>query len=273
MATMTAADVVVTSLVAKSGTTFTAMGEASMVTTDAVMGALSLSGYTVAKVSGMDAVAGAAATDYVFSFTKGTETFNVTVSVTAAANVVKADSLTDEETKAFADIGTTVEAAVHSGAVGSHVFTGTFNGAVSVKELTLSHVITIGHHAFHNLKELTVLNLPEVQTIGRVAFYKSYMTSAIMPKVVTIGLHAFHHASLKTLDIPMATTIGAAAFMGSPLTRLVLSAATSIGDNAFVGIINSATTTVTMKEKFHNEGELDRIFGAGNHGSIAFTWV
>ena len=93
------------------------------------------------------------------------------------------------------------------------------------------NVIELKEGAFDTAMSLSEVNLPNVTSIGAYGFRYCYgFTSLSFPKVTHVGEGAFYYCSALTdIDLPIAEEIGKEAFYLSPLTELSLPSATVIG--------------------------------------------
>lgn len=147
--------------------------------------------------------------------------------------------------------------------------------------ISMPEVISVGSNGFYYAK-LTSIDLPKVQTIGSYAFYNSFPSDSLhnpatyslsLPAVTQIGDYAFTNGrNIAQLIAPNLITIGTEAFQKSKLTVINIPNANNIGDRAFSWVVNFSTTKVTMKSKFNNYSDKNRIFGT-NWNQINFTWV
>ncbi len=74
-------------------------------------------------------------------------------------------------------------------------------------------VIAVGDSAFRGCRSLTSVSMPQVTSIGRLAFCASSLTSVSMPAVTSIGVEAFRYcSSLTSVSMPAVTEIWNNAF-------------------------------------------------------------
>lgn len=110
------------------------------------------------------------------------------------------------------------------------------SGLECLQKVILPESVTeIGANAFNGCVRLYDINLNNITTIGKTAFYESAITSVYLPKVTTIGTHAFTACfALETVNLPVATTIEDYAFQDCfNLSHLTFPLVTTIGDGAF----------------------------------------
>ena len=112
-------------------------------------------------------------------------------------------------------------------------------GCKGLKNVNIPNVKKIGFSAFNDCP-ITVLNIDNVETINRNAFYHTYSTNfadIILPKLVSMGESAFYGCMPKTIDLPKLTIVPRSAFQGSNSNErtetLNIPSATSIGPYAF----------------------------------------
>lgn len=110
------------------------------------------------------------------------------------------------------------------------------SGLECLQKVILPESVTeIGANAFNGCVRLYDINLNNITTIGKTAFYGSAITSVYLPKVTTIGTYAFTACfALETVNLPVATTIEDYAFKDCfSLSYLTFPLVTAIGNGAF----------------------------------------
>ena len=87
---------------------------------------------------------------------------------------------------------------------------------------------------YEEVTQLASVNLPDVLTIGDVAFsYCKNLTTVTAPKVQTIGMYAFYGTVLTSVNLPEATAIDDSAFAyGRDIREFNLPKVTVLGENA-----------------------------------------
>ena len=85
----------------------------------------------------------------------------------------------------------------------------TVENVTQLSSVNLPDVLTIGTVAFLYCKNLTAVTAPKVQTIGRYAFYGTVLTSVNFPEAKTIDNSAFSYCSdIKEFNLPKVTVLG-----------------------------------------------------------------
>ena len=78
-----------------------------------------------------------------------------------------------------------------------------------LSSVNLPDVLTIGTVAFLYCENLTAVTAPKVQTIGRYTFYGTVLTSVNFPEAKTIDNSAFSYCSdIKEFNLPKVTVLG-----------------------------------------------------------------
>ena len=86
---------------------------------------------------------------------------------------------------------------------------GTVENVTQLSSVNLPDVLTIGTVAFLYCKNLTAVTAPKVQTIGRYTFYGTVLTSVNFPEAKTIDNSAFSYCSdIKEFNLPKVTVLG-----------------------------------------------------------------
>ena len=86
---------------------------------------------------------------------------------------------------------------------------GTVENVIQLSSVNLPDVLTIGTVAFLYCKNLTAVTAPKVQTIGRYTFYGTVLTSVNFPEAKTIDNSAFSYCSdIKEFNLPKVTVLG-----------------------------------------------------------------
>ena len=86
---------------------------------------------------------------------------------------------------------------------------GTVENVTQLSSVNLPDVLTIGTVAFLYCKNLTAVAAPKVQTIGRYTFYGTVLTSVNFPEAKTIDNSAFSYCSdIKEFNLPKVTVLG-----------------------------------------------------------------
>ena len=86
---------------------------------------------------------------------------------------------------------------------------GTVENVTQLSSVNLPDVLTIGTVAFLYCENLTAVTAPKVQTIGRYAFYGTVLTSVNFPEAKTIDNSAFSYCSdIKEFNLPKVTVLG-----------------------------------------------------------------
>ena len=86
---------------------------------------------------------------------------------------------------------------------------GTVENVTQLSFVNLPDVLTIGTVAFLYCKNLTAVTAPKVQTIGRYTFYGTVLTSVNFPEAKTIDNSAFSYCSdIKEFNLPKVTVLG-----------------------------------------------------------------
>ena len=86
---------------------------------------------------------------------------------------------------------------------------GTVENVTQLSSVNLPDVLTIGTVAFLYCKNLTAVTASKVQTIGRYTFYGTVLTSVNFPEAKTIDNSAFSYCSdIKEFNLPKVTVLG-----------------------------------------------------------------
>ena len=86
---------------------------------------------------------------------------------------------------------------------------GTVENVIQLSSVNLPDVLTIGTVAFLYCKNLTAVTAPKVQAIGRYTFYGTVLTSVNFPEAKTIDNSAFSYCSdIKEFNLPKVTVLG-----------------------------------------------------------------
>jgi len=86
---------------------------------------------------------------------------------------------------------------------------GTVENVTQLSSVNLPDVLTIGTVAFLYCENLTAVTAPKVQTIGRYTFYGTVLTSVNFPEAKTIDNSAFSYCSdIKEFNLPKVTVLG-----------------------------------------------------------------
>ena len=86
---------------------------------------------------------------------------------------------------------------------------GTVENVTQLSSVNLPDVLTIGTVAFLYCKNLTAVTAPKVQTIGRYTFYGTVLTSVNFPEAKTIDNSAFSYCrDIKEFNLPKVTVLG-----------------------------------------------------------------
>ncbi len=137
----------------------------------------------------------------------------------------------------------------------------TFAGCISLQNIDLSKIVTVGDYAFMEATMLPAANLSAAQSIGEYAFVKNdaladvtfsgdgvtiaegafaYCPLLLEPKnlnkVTSVGDYAFAHSGMVAADLSGAEHIGTHAFLKDELTEFTVTLGESIktlGDNPF----------------------------------------
>ena len=85
----------------------------------------------------------------------------------------------------------------------------TVENVTQLSSVNLPDVLTIGTVAFLYCENLTAVTAPKVQTIGRYAFYGTVLTSVNFPEAKTIDNSAFSYCrDIKEFNLPKVTVLG-----------------------------------------------------------------
>ena len=86
---------------------------------------------------------------------------------------------------------------------------GTVENVTQLSSVNLPDVLTIGTVAFLYCKNLTAVTAPKVQAIGRYTFYGTVLTSVNFPEAKTIDNSAFSYCrDIKEFNLPKVTVLG-----------------------------------------------------------------
>ena len=86
-------------------------------------------------------------------------------------------------------------------------------------------VTKIGDYAFYNCTALSVVDVPNVESVGGYAFAFGQLVSVTLPKITELGYDALRNcASLTMVDMPIVKLIRNSAFRYTNLTTLLLRA-------------------------------------------------
>jgi hypothetical protein len=144
---------------------------------------------------------------------------------------------------------------------------GAFHGYLNLAGISAPGLIHIGDYAFYSPgalnaagdiqpsnEALTIVDFPEVRSVGAYAFYCPNLISISLPKAESIGDYAFYgssSASLTVVNLPAAITIGNYAFnYWRNIASINLPEVVSIGNNAFQAppnlMANTALTALSL---------------------------
>jgi len=143
---------------------------------------------------------------------------------------------------------------------------------------------TIDDNSFKSENGLTMISLPRVKTVGAWAF--GDVTSIIqvhLPNVETIKTNGFRSANVTSYNLPNLMHIGDNIF-GIPseakVTELYLPKLIDYDDNGghsdwspLSGVVNAASTHVTLPIRFNTDDIKNDLFGEGNWDQITFVWI
>ena len=86
---------------------------------------------------------------------------------------------------------------------------GEYEEVTQLASVNLPDVLTIGDVAFSYCKNLTTVTAPKVQTIGMYAFYGTVLTSVNLPEVTAIDDSAFAYGrDIREFNLPKVTVLG-----------------------------------------------------------------
>lgn len=97
-------------------------------------------------------------------------------------------------------------------------------GNENLKKVSLPNVETVGRSAFYDCKGLTEINLPKASLIDEYGIYEcTSLKSIVLPSALTVGRAALNRcSSLEVVDLPVVSHIGSGCFWGDSKLKAII---------------------------------------------------